>query len=252
MEVWPLSCGTRIQLDSRAGPGIHVKGPVRDTCAGWLVCRQLFDFPPFFWAHTCIKLGSALMGFLEPSSGDTKSAHLVGRDVSSMEAWRAAAPNTVSAAIDLNMDSVYVLPQLSGGNFAYTRLRHVSHGVFSAAPIQGAFALPAAPADFLVSQLRAQAMTQSRLYGGAPSAAIFVPPPPGRGRSAVRVASAPRMRAPEFLATVPDDIGIRVFVRFSYFSPSFGSVEFCLSPGRPISCELSSFPSSVAYPRGKA
>ena len=118
---------------------------------------------------------------------------MVGWDISSYEEWKAAAPNTVPPAVDLNMDKLFCCPQLSGDNFSYTRLPHVSHGVFAAGPIQGTYALAAEQSDANVAHLKALAIAQSRLYGGAPSAVAFAPPPPGRGRSAVRSASAPRI-----------------------------------------------------------
>ena len=91
------------------------------------------------------------------------------------------------------MDSIFVIPQMSGVSFAYTRLPHVSHGVFCAGPIGGTFAVPPNPSDAIIVQLTAQHLAQSRLYGAAPTAAAHVPPPPRRGRSHTRGVS--RVRA---------------------------------------------------------
>ena len=155
-----------------------------------------------------------VQGFLEPSSGDTKSCQLVGWDVSSMGDWRMTNPNTVPANLDLNMDSIYCIPQLAGGNFAYTRLPHVTHGVFASAPVQGTYAVPQEPSDLLIDQLRAQALSQFRLYGSASSAVAFAPPPPARGRSRARAQSAPRAAPPPgpaaTLTPVPSNLGATI------------------------------------------
>ena len=162
------------------------------------------------------------MGFLEPTSGDTKSCQLVGWDVSSIEAWRAVAPNTAPAAMDLNMDSLFCCPQLSGENFAYARLPHVSHGVFAAGPVQGTYALSAEPTDSNVAHLKALALAQARLYGAAPSAVAFVPPPPGRGRPAQRAGSTVRFNStPAAPVVIPANLGIvlcQTRVLFSFLS----------------------------------
>ena len=94
------------------------------ACVG--ACAPFF-FPFSLETGRCfgIKLGSCVMGFIEPSSGDSKSAQLVGWDTCSIETWRATSPNTVPAGWDLNMDAVYCTPQLSGENFHYMRLPRV-------------------------------------------------------------------------------------------------------------------------------
>ena len=116
------------------------------------------------------------MGYCELSSGATKSCQIVGWDTCTLDNWRQFAPNTVPSAFDLNTDAAYVTPQLSGGSFDYMRLPHVSHGVFEAGPIGGTYALPQTMSDKLVLQLRTQHLSQSRLYGAAPSAVAFAPP----------------------------------------------------------------------------
>ena len=136
---------------------------------------------------------------------------MVGRGTSSYEDWKASAPNTGPPAVDLNMDKLFCCPQLSGGNFSYTRLPHVSRGVFAAGPIQGTYALAAEQADAIFDHLKALALAQARLYGGAPSAVAFAPPPPGWGRSAVRAASAPRANStPAEPVVIPGNLGIVV------------------------------------------
>ena len=104
------------------------------------------------------------------------------------------------------MDSCYVAPQLSGGNFSYARLPHLSHGVFSSGPIGGTFAQPSNPPDALIEQLRSQHQAQSLLYGAAPSAVAHVPPPPGRGRSHFRGIS--RVRSAPEVPPAPTRIGV--------------------------------------------
>ena len=86
------------------------------------ICREsIFSFS---WHIHC--LGTCVTGFIEPSSGDSKSAQLVGWDVCSFDHWRAMAGTTVPNNWEFNMDAIFVLPQLSGTNFDYTRLPHVS------------------------------------------------------------------------------------------------------------------------------
>ena len=82
-------------------------------------------------------------------------------------------------------------------------------------PIGGAYALPSEISATLATQLKAQHSAQSLLYGGAPSAVAYFPPPPTRGRSAVRNPS--RQRAPP----VAPDAGPPVPVRF-LGGPLFG------------------------------
>ena len=165
--------------------------------------------------HSRIQLGMVVQGFLEPSSGDTKSCQMVGWDVSTLGEWRMHNPHTVPANFDLNMDNIYCIPQLAGENFNYTRLPHLTHGIFSAAPIQGAFALPQDPSDETIGHLRNLALAQSRLHGMAPSAVAFAPPPPARGRSRGRSESARRAVStppaqPSELTRVPSGLGVNV------------------------------------------
>ena len=85
------------------------------------VSKSLFEKP----AHV-VKLGSCVTGFLEPSSGRAKSCQLVGWGFSSLDIWRSTSPSTVPNQFDFNMDALFFIPQLSGTNFEYTRLPHVS------------------------------------------------------------------------------------------------------------------------------
>ena len=79
----------------------------------------------------------------------------------------------------------------------------------------GTYAMPTEPSEMLVSQLRGQHLAQARLYGGAPSAAAFVPPPPTRGRSAARATSA--VREPfELPIPTPANIGYLICRIISY------------------------------------
>lgn len=144
----------------------------------WIMVRiQDFTSKALFSTHAQIaKLGSRISGFCEPSSGTSKSCQVVGWDVCSLADWRLASPNTAPSAFDLNMDSAYALPQLSGGDFGYTWLPHVSHAVFSSGPIGGTFAMPPHPSDAVVDQLKAHHHAQSLMYGSAPSAVSHVPP----------------------------------------------------------------------------
>ena len=81
-----------------------------------------------------ISLGDPLVGFLEPSSGDTANAQLVSWRKASFEEWRMAAENTIPAPPwDFSSDVVFTIPQLSAANLFYTRLPH-SLSTFSAPP----------------------------------------------------------------------------------------------------------------------
>ena len=186
--------------------------------SSWMLARlQAFVSKSLFGqAARVLKLGDCICGFTEPSSGNAKSCQVVGWDVCSVEQWRLATPASVPTNFDLadnrapppcsslltvtvvlflgvNMDSVFVVPQLSATNFSYTRLPHVSHGVFCSGPIGGTFAVPSHPSDGVIAHLRSQHLAQALLYGGAPGAVAHIPPPPGRGRSAARGVS--RVRA---------------------------------------------------------
>ena len=91
----------------------------------------------------------------------------------------------------MNMDNAYLLPKLSAENFAYTRLPHLSHGIFCSGPIAGTLALSSHLSDVQATQLDQQHRAQTVLYGTTPSAAIHVPAP-GCGRSFARGASRVR------------------------------------------------------------
>ena len=230
---------------------------VRETGLSWILVRvqafvskALFDSParvvlcapPLFFsfsvsfsrAHPRIKLGHCVSGFCEPTNGDTKSCNIVGWDTCSLDMWRACSPTTAISAFDLNMDAVFRIPQLSGVNFGYKRLPHVSHGVFSAGPIGGSFALPSELSDELVVQLRSQHLAQNLLHGHAPSAVAHIPPPPAaRGRSNARGTS--RVRAPPTAAsasapaTAP--VGILICSVFHLSSRYFWVGQLPCSPG---------------------
>ena len=162
----------------------------------WIYVRvQAFASKALFAsAATIVKLGSCVSGFAEPTSGSSKSCQLVGWDVIQPADWKILSPSTFPVQMDINMDAIFVLPQLSGVNFFYTRLPQVSHCVLSAGPIGGTYALPAELTGTLVTQLRQQHLAQSLMYGSAPSAVAHVPPPPGRGRAA-RADSSNRVRS---------------------------------------------------------
>ena len=48
-----------------------------------------------------VKLGSCVSGFADPSSGDSRSCHLVGWDTCSIDEWKAVTPTTAPAGFDL-------------------------------------------------------------------------------------------------------------------------------------------------------
>ena len=143
---------------------------------------------------------------------------------------------------------------LAGENFNYTRLPHVSHGIFTAAPIQGTYALPQDPSDEVIDHLRNLALAQSRLHGMAPSAVAFAPPPPARGRSrgrsesVRRAVSTPPAQSSE-LTRVPSGLGVFLSEFLCWGAKGGGPLNFsvrtfhqprwsgrCCLPGRTTPC----------------
>ena len=90
--------------------------------------------------------------------------------------WEAVPTHLPPVSFDVNMDAVYVTPQLSGGNFDYARLPHASHAALPSGPIGGTYAIPSNPSDVLVGQLKDQHHGQSLAYGSSLSAVAHVPP----------------------------------------------------------------------------
>ena len=86
----------------------------------WILVRlQAFASKALFSsAARVVALGSFVSGFTEPTSGNSRSCQVVGWDVCSIQDWRAISPTTVPPTFVLNMDAVYVIPQLSGANFS--------------------------------------------------------------------------------------------------------------------------------------
>lgn len=107
---------------------------------------RTFSAPLIFGLHfhsvRVLHMGQPVMGFCEPSSGDSKSAQLVGWDVSTPDDWKAMSPNSCPRAWGLNMDAIYATPPMSGESFAHTRMPHVSRGCFCSGPVAGSYALP--------------------------------------------------------------------------------------------------------------
>ena len=203
----------------------------------WILARlQAFASDALFPRKSqIVKLGSCIVGYCEPTSGDFASCQLVGRGACSPLDWAQLSPMTIPPSYDLNIaafgslypaftpfrstwpkiisEAVFAAPQLIGQNFTYTRLPHVSHAIFSSPPIGGAYAVPAEVPHVLAHQLRAQHMAQSALYGGPPTAVAHIPPPPGRGRSAARAASNVRNAPPSHPVPRPF-VGNPMFGRF--------------------------------------
>ena len=59
-----------------------------------------------------VKLGSCVVGFTEPSSGNARSCQLVGWDICSIDDWRAASPGTVPSQWDLAFNREFFHPSL--------------------------------------------------------------------------------------------------------------------------------------------
>lgn len=168
------------------------------------------------------------MGFCEPPSGEALSCQIVVWGTCSLDTWRGASPNTVPGAFDLNMNAIYVLPQLSGDNFGYARLPNGSIGCFAAPPVGGTYAMPAQTPDRLVAQLKSQHLTQSLIYGAVSSAVAHAPPPPGRGRSLARGSS--NVRAAPVVPPAPANLGVLIC---SNLPPVFLCRNFERFHGRP-------------------
>ena len=97
----------------------------------------------------------------------------------------------------------------------------MSHAVLCSGPIGGTYALPQNLSNSQVRQLRAQHHAQALLYGGAPSAVTYTPPPPSRGRSVSRAASARPAAVDPTPVVVPTNINIlfeNLFIRIGQFS----------------------------------
>ena len=98
-----------------------------ETGQSWMLARLVAFVSKSLFAQPAqvVKLGSCVVGFLEPSSGAASSCQLVGWDVCPYETWRSLSPSTVPTQWDLNMDAIFCIPQLAATNFNYTRLPHV-------------------------------------------------------------------------------------------------------------------------------
>ena len=132
----------------------------------------------------------------------------------------------------LPADAIYCIPQLSGGNFSYTRLPRVSRCVVSSPPIGGAFAVPSEVSPPSAQQLRPKHQAQSLLFGRAPTAVDHVPPPPGRGRSHARGTPKVRNDPPVSASFVGSEfVRPKGFLTHSSWGPPFNS-EHSWPPGR--------------------
>ena len=70
-----------------------------------------------------ISIGDPLVGFLEPSSGETANAQLVSWRKASFEEWRFTSANTMPPSPwNFSSDIIFMIPQLSANNLFYTRL----------------------------------------------------------------------------------------------------------------------------------
>ena len=64
-----------------------------------------------------VALGEPVVGFLEPSAGLSKSAHLVVWDAAPLLGWKLSYSHTrPPSPWDLNPDTLYVIPQLAATN----------------------------------------------------------------------------------------------------------------------------------------
>ena len=72
-----------------------------------------------------ISIGDPLVGFLEPSSGETANAQLVSWRKASFDEWRFTSANTMPPSPwNFSSDIIFMIPQLSAANLSYTRLPH--------------------------------------------------------------------------------------------------------------------------------
>ena len=88
-----------------------------------------------------VSIGGPLVGFLEPSSGDTANAQLVRWRKASLDVWRTTTENTPpDSPWNFASDVIFTPPQLSANNLAYTRLPHVLSTFVASHPVSSVFA----------------------------------------------------------------------------------------------------------------
>ena len=91
-------------------------------------------------ADVRVAIGQSVVGFLEPSSGDAKSAQLVGWDLCPLLDWELRAANTLpDSPCELNSDVLYVLPQVSAATFSYCRFPNAGFTYLAASVVSAAY-----------------------------------------------------------------------------------------------------------------
>ena len=96
----------------------------------------------------CLMVGMPSVGFSESSSGNAKSAHLVGWGVAHLLGWQAMSRNTAPPPPrGLDMDSIFFAPHLSGRNSPYASLPKPSYSFAAAPAVSSTYASPACRAD---------------------------------------------------------------------------------------------------------
>lgn len=99
-------CGTpaQLQIVTRV-PWRYGSTAAEKECIWALFRIQAFTSKSLFATPArAIQLGAVVRGFLEPSSGDTKSCQMVGWGVCDLSEWRMRNPHTVPANFELDMD----------------------------------------------------------------------------------------------------------------------------------------------------
>ena len=127
-----------------------------------------------------LRVGPPVVGFLEPSSGSSKSAHLVGWDVANLSEWQLTSHDTFpTSPWEMCMGAIFCLPQLSGRNFPYSRLPKPLYSFAAAPAISTTYASPACPAEDATDISRGLDLAQRAAYAPAllANAPAFVPPP---------------------------------------------------------------------------
>ena len=123
-------------------------------------------FPPhaaFDCAGRLIRVGDPVAGFVEPTSGDSKSAHLIAWDVCEPDVWKMCAPASVPSYFELNPNAMFRLPQLAAESFVYVRFPKTNFAFLAApTPVFGQFAPREPDAPPAVARGRSAVRSPSR------------------------------------------------------------------------------------------
>ena len=147
------------------------------------ISKALFTTPV-----RALQVGEPIVGFVEPTNGDSKSAQLVSWSPTDLDTWRCQAAASFPNYWETHVDALFPIPQLHSANFEYLRPPHLHAGIFVAPHLSTVLSTPSNPSPLLATQLSAQYVAQDQLYGVDLSKPV---PVPHRGRSTVRESEQP-------------------------------------------------------------